>query len=230
MTATTQASKTLAPIEREKTLGETAYDRLKNAIMTGAFKPDEKVTVRSIASALNVSLTPARDALSRLITEGALEAKGPKTVIVPPLNQQVLREVAKIRIALEGLAAEAATPKMADRDIDGLETIQATLNKAMDQEDYATVLAANEDFHFTIYRQSDMPRLVSIIESLWLRIGPSLNLLYPEFAIHRAGVSNHTEILKGLRRGEPETVRAAIEKDIKDGFDSLSALLAKQPD
>lgn len=212
----------LQPIEREKSLGEHAYVRLKVALMTGVFKPNEKITVRSIADSFNISITPARDALSRLIAERVLETTGPKTVIVPPLNGQVLKEVTKIRLALEGLAAETATPNVDERDLSTLEEVQEKLNNAMDRQDYTGVLAHNETFHFIIYKKAHMPTLLSIIESQWLRIGPSLNLLYPEFSVNRPGKANHIEIIGGLHRGEPSTVRAAIEKDIRDGFDTLN--------
>ena len=221
----------LPPIAREKTLGAHAYDEMKRALMTGVFKPNQKTTIRAAAAALQVSITPARDALSRLIAEGALESKGPKTIIVPPLTYKVLKEITRVRIALEGLAAETAAPDIGEADIRELEAIQERLNEAMDAEDYTTVLTENETFHFNIYRKADMPRLTSFIESLWLRIGPSLNLLYPEFAVRKQGVQNHIDVIGGLRRGEPAVVRAAIEKDIRDGFDSLSkVVMAQQTD
>lgn len=211
----------MAPIERLQTLGETAYQRLATALMTGTYKPYQKITVRSVAEALQVSITPARDAISRLISEGALTNQGPKTVIVPGLDTEVLREVTKIRLALEGLAAEIATPNVDSQGINHLEQTQERLLHAMDAKDYSEVLRQNEEFHFYIYRRSNMLRMTAIIESQWLRIGPSLNLIYPEFAISRTGANNHSDVLAGLRRGEPDTVRQAIEKDIRDGFDTL---------
>jgi DNA-binding GntR family transcriptional regulator len=62
-----------------------------------------------------------------------------------------------------------------------------------------------------------------MIESLWVRIGPSLNDLYPEFATSRVGVSNHMEAIAGLESGDKARVKAAIEKDIRDGYRRLAA-------
>src|SRR5438270_8548096 len=102
----------LQPIQREKPLGIVAYERLKRALMSGEFKYGEKLTVRSVAELFNISITPARDALSRLVSEGALEAKGPKTIVVPELSYHTLQEITRIRLALEGMAAEVATPNI----------------------------------------------------------------------------------------------------------------------
>lgn len=211
----------LGPIQRDKTLSEHAYERIRQALMTGVLKPEQKVTVRAIAGALDISITPARDALTCLINEGALEAVGTKTVIVPPLTLAVLHEITAIRLSLEGLAAQHAAPHFSRADVEELEAVQARLVAAMDAQNYTEVLRHNEAFHFGVYRKSQLPRLVSIIESLWLRIGPSLNLLYPTFAIERHGVSNHKSVLKALRQKDGKAARAAFEKDIADGYERL---------
>jgi DNA-binding GntR family transcriptional regulator len=218
----------LGPIQRDRTLSEHAYDRIRQALMTGVLKPNQQVTVRAIASALDISITPARDALTCLINEGALEAVGMRTVIVPPLTPPVLDEITAIRLSLEGLAAEHADAHFSRAEVDELEALQGQLIRAMDKQNYTDVLGHNEAFHFAVYRKSELPRLVSIIESLWLRIGPSLNLLYPTFAIERHGVSNHKAMLKALRQKDGAAARAAFEKDIRDGYERLKeAVLAR---
>lgn len=215
----------LLPLDRQASLGELAYASLKESIISGQFVPGRKLTVRSAAQALGVSTTPVRDAIVRLIGEGGLVNLGPKTVVVPVLTIATLDEVTKIRLALEGLAAFEATPHMQDGDIRFLEETQFSINEAMDKAQYADVLRLNKAFHFRLYAASEMPRLVALIESQWLRIGPSLNDLYPEFAIHRRGVSNHQWAIGGLKDRDPTTVRAAIENDLREGYRRLSNLV-----
>jgi DNA-binding GntR family transcriptional regulator len=215
----------LAPIDRQASLGELAYAKLKESIISGQFVQGSKLTVRSVAQALGVSTTPVRDAIVRLIGEGALINLGPKTVIVPELTIATLEEVTKIRLALEGLAAFEATAHIKDSDISFLEQTQGRINKAMDKAQYADVLRFNKAFHFRIYEASKMPRLVALIESQWLRIGPSMNDLYPDFAIHRRGVTNHQRVISGLKRQDSSAVRTAIENDLRDGYGRLNNLV-----
>jgi DNA-binding GntR family transcriptional regulator len=212
----------IAPLDRQSSLGELAYESLKETIIGGQVEPGSKLTLRSVAEALQVSTTPARDAINRLISDGALVYLGPKTVVVPVLTMAVLDEVTKIRLALEGLAAHEATPHVSDADIPFLEDTQEKLNVALEEGRYTDVLRLNKAFHFRIYERSQMPRLVAMIESQWLRIGPSFNGLYPEFAITRQGVANHQWALRGLRDRDSATVRAAIENDLRDGYRRLS--------
>ncbi|MBK3661038.1 GntR family transcriptional regulator [Bradyrhizobium diazoefficiens] len=220
----------LAPLDRQASLGELAYTSLKESIISGQFVPGRKLTVRSVAQALGVSTTPVRDAIVRLISEGALVNLGPKTVVVPVLTMATLDEVTKIRLALEGLAAFEATAHIEDRDISFLEETQIRINDAMDKSQYADVLRLNKAFHFRLYGTSGMPRLVTLIESQWLRIGPSLNDLYPEFAIHRRGVSNHQWAIGGLKDRDATAVRAAIENDLREGYRRLSNLVQSRQD
>ena len=219
-------SNDLAPISRNITLAEHVYHQLKRALMTGTFHPGQKITVRSVADAVDVSFTPAREAISRLLSEGALESGGPKTVIVPHMTLQKLSEIAKIRMSLESLAAECSVPNFNKAAIEELEMVQLELIAAMDRHDYKAVLDKNEVFHFSVYQRAEMPRLLLIIESLWLQIGPSLNLLYPEFDKRRSGVTNHRDVLRHLKKGNAEGVGAAFRKDISDGYDSMKRMMA----
>lgn len=215
----------IKPIPRQMNLSEIAYRQLKEMIMRGAYPPNEKLTVRSVANVLGVSTTPARDAINRLLVEGALVNEGPKTVVVPELTHDALEEITATRLALEGLAAERSVEHVQPAHVEKLIKLQGTINDGLDRGDYRQVLAANQEFHFLIYRLCGWPRLVSIIESLWLRIGPSFHGLYPEFASTRKGVSNHMTMLDGLRARNGAAVRAAIESDLHDGYDRLRAML-----
>jgi DNA-binding GntR family transcriptional regulator len=215
----------VTPIVRQSNLGELTYERLKQIIVAGSFPPNEKLTVRSVAAALGVSTTPARDAINRLLAEGALVNEGPKTVVLPSLSLEALDEITATRLALEGLAAERSVLNITRADIATLERMQKAINAGLDQADYREVLKVNREFHFLIYSGSGWVRLVGMIESLWLRVGPSFNGLYPDFARNRRGVSNHMAALKGLRARSGSQVRAAMEQDIRDGYDQLKAFI-----
>lgn len=66
-----------------------------------------------------------------------------------------------------------------------------------------------------------MPRLLSMIEGAWLRVGPSLYDLYPEFAEEKYGVRNHQLAIESLEDKDGASLRAAFENDIRDGYRRL---------
>ncbi|WP_037380707.1 GntR family transcriptional repressor RctR [Sinorhizobium americanum] len=202
-------------------LGDAAYREMKERIIRGVYRPGHKLTVRAVARDLDVSTTPARDAINRLTSEGALIYAGPKTVVVPVLDASALREITLTRLALEGLASEQAAQNGAPASVEELKSLQGLINSALDEKRYAEALWHNKEFHFKIYRLSGLPQLVSMIETLWLRIGPSLHNLYPEFAEEKYGVRNHEIAMEALEERDAASLRAAMENDIRDGYRRL---------
>lgn len=209
------------------TLTDRVYRQLKKAIKIGTFKPGQKLTSRAIATALDVSATPAREALTRLVSEDALEMTGPKTIVVPYLSPERYEEIIMIRTALEGLAAEKAAESADSEFIDELELTHLAFVTARSNQEFAAALRLNESFHFALYRQSGQPRLVSIIENLWVSIGPSLSLLYPSFSDRQDGTQPHNDAIAALRNGDKAGVRAAIERDISTGYSKIRPMLEK---
>ncbi|OCP37457.1 GntR family transcriptional regulator [Ensifer sp. LC163] len=202
-------------------LGDAAYRQMKERIIRGVYRPGHKLTVRAVAQELDVSTTPARDAINRLASEAALVYAGPKTVVVPILDAKALQEITLIRLALEGLAAQQAAEHVVPEDVKALRSLQKQINSALDAGRYADALWHNKEFHFAIFRLAKLPHLVSMIETLWLRIGPSLHDLYPEFAKERFGVHNHEVAMEALEERDGASVRAAMENDIRDGYRRL---------
>ncbi|WP_321896939.1 GntR family transcriptional regulator [Burkholderia cepacia] len=219
---------TVEPLTPRSSLGEAAYQRLKQSIMQGEFPANRKMTLRAVATALGVSTTPARDAINRLLAEGALVNEGPKTVVLPALTLDALEEVTQTRLALEGLATEKAASAVTPADLDELARLQTLINRGLDERRYDEVLKANREFHFLVYRRSNWPRLVTMIESLWLRAGPSLLDLYPEYSEHRKGVTNHQALMKALKHKDAGKARAAMEQDLRDGYERLKRAIEER--
>src|SRR5262245_48159616 len=82
----------LAPIERV-TLQETAYQRLKKALLSGHLEPGRLLSLRSIALDLGTSVMPVRDAIGRLVSERAMELLPNRRLRIPTLSAAQADEV-----------------------------------------------------------------------------------------------------------------------------------------
>lgn len=215
-------------IDRGETLTDRAYAQLRTSLMGGAFLPGQKITIRTIAAALGVSPTPARDALGRLVAERALESGSNRTVLVPKLTRPKLREIYRLRFMLEVMAAEEAVPSITAQQYSELERLQINIAGAMDRQDYKTVLGENEKFHFLIYRTANLPIVCNMIEGLWMQIGPSLNLLYPEFYHTRQGIDAHNVLMRALKKRDSAAVGAAVTQDLKGGEQRLLRMITDE--
>ena len=207
------------------TLHDRAYERLKSALMTSAFPPGHKVTIRGCADALGMSTTPIRTAINRLVTEGALEMPSSRTVRVPIPTIEHLQEVTQLRLLMEPMATKAAVLRIDESTLQKLENNQIQMASAAARSDFKEYLALNGAFHFTLYEASQMLVLCRIIETLWQQVGPYLYLLEPSMR----GIEFHAEALRAIRSGNADAAAAAIHSDIRRAADHLMAMLAKEP-
>ena len=92
------------PLDRQ-TLGERAYAKLADLLISGRLAPGEKLSLRAAADVLGVSIMPVREAVSRLVADKALEVTPNRAVRVPPMSAAQFRDLTKVRIAIEGHAA-----------------------------------------------------------------------------------------------------------------------------
>lgn len=196
-------------------LHQLAYAQLRHAIMAGAFRPGEALTMRGIAAALGTSIMPARDAMLRLIGEHALEKAG-RGVRVPVLDARRAGDVLLFRVALEGEAASLAAIRATPAQIREIERAAARTEKARDGGRLDRFLAANQEFHFAIYRAAHSELLVAMVETLWLQIGPHLAAVASRIAGDLGGVdlTFHVELVRALKRRDADAARAALRADL----------------
>jgi DNA-binding GntR family transcriptional regulator len=212
-------------LDRADTLGDRAYTSLRTAIRRGLLAPGQQISTRRIAAELGISLTPAREALKRLLAERALEHGANRTVLVPILTRSRYAELMQIRIRLELLAAEAACPIINRKQLATLRSLYERHVLAHSEGRVKDVLRANEEFHFLIYSTAGMPALMQIIENLWLQVGPSLNLLYPAYREDWRGGRHHQNMIAAIQSSDTGALLTALEQDLADGRHLLEPAL-----
>lgn len=213
------------PHPRTDSLTDQAYQRLHRELMTGALLPEQVLTVRDVAERYGVSLTPVREAVQRLVAERGLEVVNGRTIRVPRLDIETYRQILKIRMELECLAAKEAAPRISNDEIARLEAVVQQHRQAIDAGDAHATLAANTDFHLSIYRASEHAILVAMIESLWLRVGPTLNLLFPQHTGSLTGHEMHLVAMDALHRRDGDALGQAMRDDLVRGSRYLMRLL-----
>jgi len=149
------------------TKAEAAYAALRDAIRSGDLAPGQRLVLRELAADLGMSLTPVRDALRVLTSQGLVEQQNHSVAIVSPFTAERADDIYRLRLLLEPeaimLAAQRATPD----DIRSVEHILGALSSAVEHGRYSEVPSLNADFHHTIYAASRSPYLIDFIEKLW---------------------------------------------------------------
>lgn len=210
-----------APDDSAITVQEWVYRQLKERILIGQFVPGRSVTLRGIATMLDVSATPVREALRRLVSERALEVRGNRRVSVPNMTRCKFDDLCATRVALETLAAERALPAVDAALLERLRRLDAEIDEAVEQGDVTRYLKRHREFHYSLYEMGSAEVLMPLIESVWLQISPFLRLVISHIGVDYI-VDRHAEALRALERGDQAALRFAIEADIREGLGSLT--------
>lgn len=207
-------------------LGSSVYTMLREALIMGRLKPDDRLRIRELAAQVGTSVTPVRDAILQLAKEQALVLKTPRDIRVPQLTLDEYLEIRTLRVTLEGSGAQHAAALMTPQALALLEeNVRQNLN-AIDANDLGDALRLNSEFHLSLAQLAQMPLLSQFIGSLWMRTGPLIAQAYAHFS-HQMAIEHHQEVLAALRKRDGRAAQDAIQRDILDGSDTMLDFIAQ---
>ena len=206
------------PLDRQ-TLGERAYAQLAELLISGRLAPGEKLSLRSAAEMLGVSIMPVREAVSRLVADRALEVAANRAVRVPLMSSAQFRDLTRVRIAIEGHAAAEAAQRRLPGDVEAIAAAETAMRAESERAapDLPRAVELNKTFHFAVYEAAQSPILVEIIRALWLKAGPVINLDLrgnPDRLAKGEAIRFHAEARRAIEAGDAEAARVAIAADI----------------
>lgn len=203
---------------------QRVYRKLREMILFGELAPGQAVTIQGLVTTLDMGMTPVREAIRRLTSEGALTFQGNRRVSVPQPDLAQWNEIALARLSIEPELARMAAKNMTGQHIDRLQRHDDDLNMAIARGDVRGYLEHNYRFHASLYEGAGAQVLPSITNMLWLRAGPSLRVV-----LGRQGTANlpdqHAQALAALRVGDADAVAGAIRADIEQGIAHVRASL-----
>jgi len=198
------------------------YRALRTRIMHGEVLPGTALTLRGIAREFGVSMTPVREALRRLVAEGALSLSSSGRVATPELSNERIEELAAIRALLEPELSSRALPRAHFALIDRLETINAAVAQMIARHDAPGYIRTNLEFHRTLYLRAQAPAMLAMAETVWLQLGPTMCALYGRLN-RTEPPAHHRIIIAALRAGDDPGLRLAVRTDVTQGLRMLVA-------
>jgi DNA-binding GntR family transcriptional regulator len=212
------------PADRSGDPGARAHDRvyrtLRARIMHGEMAPGASLTLRGIAKAFDVSMTPAREAVRRLAAEGALQLSLSGRITTPALSNDRIEELATLRALLEPELAARALPRAHFALIDRLEFINQGVAQMVARHDAPGYIRMNLEFHRMLYLRAQSPAMLQITETVWLQLGPTMRALYGRLQ-RTEPPRNHRLILAALKAGDEPGLRLAVRTDVTQGLRML---------
>lgn len=210
-----------------RTKEEQVADFLREGIISGRFPRGARLKQQEIATMLNTSITPVREALKLLAAEGYVLGDSYRGATVAPFDIEASSEVLSLRILLETQLVRGMIENVTGEDIAELKVLAAEFASAYEAGDNETARAANYRFHHRMFEIARMPQTLHFVQILWAR--------YPFDLINRVhgrvsrAAEEHDEMLAALIAGDSAAAMLATRQHIEAGFNELREALADQP-
>src|SRR3989339_366276 len=214
-----------------KTLRDTVISKLRDEILGGNYLPGEELTVKTLSERFDCSLTPVREALRVLESEGLLLANRHKSVKVSKLDAREVESISEIRILLERYACKLAVSNMTASLFRKLELNLQEQEKYASGENIPKFLRVNWQFHSEILKSTKQPILIEIINMLRNRTSHYLETyIYSSRTVERVkrGIAEHRQILEAMRRKDVDEAIAWTEKHLSTIANTLILYLREK--
>jgi DNA-binding GntR family transcriptional regulator len=191
-------------------------EALRSDIVDGRLAPGAALDEVTLAETYDVSRTPVREALRVLRSEGLLVPGPRRQHLVVDVSAGHRREIAQVRIALEGLAAVEACARLEPADLDPLRFSLITQRRLAQASDRDGFLRADEEFHLALVAVARMPTVHHLLSQLgaFIRLARAHE---PTGRTHMLGlVEEHTQLVDLLEERSPTPLRTALERHIAE--------------
>jgi DNA-binding GntR family transcriptional regulator len=176
----------------------SAYEMLKQAILSGELAPGQTLVETSVAAWCGVSRTPVREALQRLEQDGLVERNAHGLAVRARSPEEIL-DLYDTRLILEASAGRFAAERRTDHDVRMLRW-QLKHCETVTSADVSAMVDANQQFHRTVWRASHNESLTDLLERLNLHLAryPGTTLASP--GRWEAAVVEHAELVSAIER------------------------------
>jgi DNA-binding GntR family transcriptional regulator len=207
-----------------RTKEEQVADYLREGIIAGRFARGARLKQQEIATLLNTSITPVREALKLLEAEGYVSGDNYRGAVVAPFDIDASTETLNLRILLETQLVRGAVERATAADIGELKVLADEFATAFDAGDNETARAANYRFHHRMFEIAAMPQTLHFVQILWARYPFDLiNQL--KGRVSRAA-SEHDDLLQAFIGGDVAAAMLATRQHIEAGWLELKHSVA----
>jgi DNA-binding GntR family transcriptional regulator len=204
-------------------------DQLREQIVQGIFRPGQQINESALASQLQTSRGPLREALQRLSQEGILVSHRNRGVFVLELSIDDIKEIYAVREAIESAAANIlmdAGPEKINDTCDVLKGIIKDMAKQVAASDWQAIARLDMQFHTSFVAGTGNSRLIRIYQTLAAE--SRMCILNLEVSYPRVDdlVQEHQNLLDLLEAGDRKGLQHGIKRHLRQAVEDLTATTA----
>lgn len=196
---------------------EQVASYLRKAIFRKEIETGTVLTLEETARRMGVSVTPVREALQLLSSQGLVRLRPNKGAVVLGMSTKNIRDHYAVRALLEGEAAYLAAQE--ETDISGIEAVYKDMKRSLAEKNYSAYKDYNESFHMAIWKACGNEKLEHLAANLWS--GLSMGYLVTEEEYAKISSIEHDELMQALRAHDGKRARALMVAHMKRSMEDV---------
>jgi len=218
-----------AAIGDVKQLNDRIYDAIRESILAGRLKPDERLRQDALAREFGTSATPVREALNRLAADGLVRLVPRRGAVVKTLSHQDIDDIYEVREALDPYAARLTAERASDADLADIPRLAKKCAHG-GLEDARSRFENNRLFHRSLYAYCRNDRLIGTLDWLW---DPFTALrMFETYIAHASDVNRmnreHFEIAEAMVARDGRGAAVLVRRHVVGARRELIELLEKE--
>ncbi|GAA2988102.1 DNA-binding GntR family transcriptional regulator [Microbacterium terrae] len=183
---------------------QQAYHWVKERIAAQEFSPGYRLVLGTIATDLDMSVVPVREAIRQLEAEGLVTFERNVGARVSMVDDSQYRFSMQALSILEGTATALAARRLTADDVAAARRINELMIETLDHFDPKAFTRLNQEFHSALYGKCANPRVLELVEGEWARLGHLRDSTF-SFVPGRAAesVREHESILQLIENSAP---------------------------
>ena len=195
-------------------LRSQVYQMIKDMIIRGRLKPNERIVESRIAEELSISRGPVREAIRDLAKEGIVTNIPRKGTFITACSIKDIEEIYSLRAVLEGLAIRRALKYLGEKEIKKREKLKNEMVAAAKHKDINEMVKKDMEFHKMICHFSKHTRLIKFWSDMDYQIRMFLVTTDVVFHNPEEVAKRHNEILDAIKKKDPDKAETCIKNHI----------------
>ena len=203
-----------------RTVEEMVVAAVREAILSGVYKPGDKLPQEQLAQSLGVSRIPVRAGLRKLEAEGLVVFYPHRGATVRRLEASEVGEIYDLRILLETFALKSAIDRVTPSQVDELSALADELDQPGEGDEW---LELRQRFYDLLYTIAGRPRTADLISNLRADVGR----YWLGVRVVGHGKAEHRVIIDAVRAGDPKRAEEWLTQHLTTVSEELQRRIAE---
>lgn len=206
---------------RPQSAQQAILDELRLWLLAGRLQPGDQVRQGTVATQLQTSVVPVREALKILETEGLIEHHPRRGFFVARLSRDELIDLCEIRSALETIAVDRGLGSLDPDQLARMDRLMVEMAAAESAGDVVDLVRLDRQFHFALFQPGVTPQLIRLITAMWDQSDLYRAAYFRDEKHREANRREHELILEAARRGDRDAVVDLLDRHRLSPLDDM---------